>query len=91
MSNKLPPLELTEIEILHCIVCEKIPQGEQNIKTQLRLHNGDVPIGQTLDKLISKVYIIYTDHEGNADEDGEFYVMSQSGKEWARDTLIHPW
>ena len=90
MSDKLPPLELTEIEILHHIVCEKTPRDEQNIEKHLRLH-GRVPIGRTLDKLISKGYIIYTDHEGNADEDGEFYVMSEPGKEWARDTLIHPW
>lgn len=91
MSNKLPPLELAEIEILHCIACEKTALAEQEIKKHLRLHNGEVPFERTLDKLISKGYIIYTDQEGNADDDGEFYVMSQSGKEWARDTLIHSW
>lgn len=90
MSDKLPPLELAEIEILHYIVCEKTLQDEQNIKKQLRLHS-EFPIGRALDRLISKGYIIYTDDEGNADDDGEFYVMSESGKEWARDTLIHPW
>ena len=91
MSDKLPPLELTEIEILHYIACRKTPRGEQNIKKQLRLHSK-FPIGIALDKLISKGYIIYTDNEGNADEDGEFYVMSESGREWARDTfVIHPW
>ena len=91
MSDKLPPLELTEIKILHHIVCEKTPQDEQNIKKELRLHS-EFPIGRTLDKLISKGYIIYTDHEGNVDEDGEFYVMSKPGEEWARDIfVIHPW
>lgn len=91
MSDKLPPLELAEIEILHRIVSEKTPQGEEEIKKHLRLHNSEVPVEKTLDELISKGYIIYTDQEGNADDDGEFYVMSKSGREWARDTLIHPW
>lgn len=91
MSDKLPPLELTEIEILHHIACEKALRDEQNIKMQLRLHS-EFPIGRALDKLISKGYIIYTDNEGNADEDGEFYTMSESGKKWARDTFVlYPW
>ena len=89
MSYKLPPLELAEIEILHRIASEKTPQGEEVIKKDLLLHSKDVPAERTLDKLISMGYIIYTDQEGNPDDDGEFYVMSQSGREWARDTLVH--
>lgn len=83
---RLPPLEIDDLLIVHYVFrCKGEPQSAYDIETQMRLYG--FPLVESLDTLIQKAYFVRTDENGKLDEDGKYYVLSESGKEWAGQTF----